>query len=323
LGFFGRSNNDPSIVLMTTEHQPVSFSISAPGVGYYSNRKVSAGNEIVVYLPDELIISSPNNGIYIHTNSSKVTVIGQSIGSGGSPSDTYIALPIKILFTNVYTYYGILAADNKTSDYSVVLVVGTANNTTIKLAVTQSATITVGSSTYTLTPQRQYIYVIDRLQTVYITSYEDLSGTKIVTNEPVSVFSGHTCLHIPNSKVDCGQLIEQIPPTTLWGKVYYTAPLVTRRSYTIKVLAAYNSTNVEINCNGSRYASKSYIINEGISITKTLLLQEYCAVYSNKEVMVVQFSHGQGDDPPALGDPMNLLPFTTQMSLASPQFVIQ
>ena len=67
----------------------------------------------------------------------------------------------------------------------------------MKLTVTQPVTIKVDDTDTILC--RQYSFVINRLQAVYTKSLNDLkSGTKIVTNNPVSVFSGHQCGNVPH-----------------------------------------------------------------------------------------------------------------------------
>jgi len=191
------------------------------------------------------------------------------------------------------------------------LIVGTENNTMMTLRVTQSVNISVGTTTTNLIPGVEYSFVINRFQTIYVRSLDDLTGTKIITDRPVSVFSGHQCANVPQHVRYCSYLVEQIPPTALWGKVYYTVPLATRRSCTIKILAAYNSTNFNIYCNNTM---EFYTINEGEAVNISLSLQEYCAIYSNKKVLVVQFSHGGNEDSDNYyGDPMmTLVPSTNQ-----------
>ena len=293
----------------------MNYSIEAPGVGYYTSGNVTSDNEVIIHLPTTLIASSHNDqdkGIHLMTSSDRVTVIGQNVA--GDSSDTFLSLPIMILCTDEYVHYGISVPTRSNLLHGYILVVGTEDNTVMKLTVTQPVTISVSNSTVNLTAGTQYLFVINRLQTVLIKSVDDLTGTKIVTDKPVSVMSGHQCGNVPLNVNGCDHLIEQVPPTTLWGRVYYTAPLATRRSYTIKVLAAYNSTVVDIYCNN---AKESYNISEGQSVSKTLSLQEYCAINCSKEVLVVQFSHGfsNDNDGDRIGDPMmTLIPATNQYS---------
>lgn len=123
---------------------------------------------------------------------------------------------------------------------SSILIIGTEYGTSVKLVVIQSVKINAFKTT--LIPGNQYSFTIDRLETVYIRSFDDLTGTKIIIDKPVSVFSGHGCGNVPWNIKYSNYLIEQIPPTALWGKVHYVAPLVNKTSYTIKILAAYNFT---------------------------------------------------------------------------------
>ena len=292
----------------------MSYSIEAPGVGYYISGSVTSDDEAMINLPTTLITSSHNDrdkGIHLMISSDRVTVIGQNFRFGSV--DTFLCLPITNLSVEEYLYYGI-SVPKSNSFNSSILVVGTENNTTMKLTVTQPVTISVSNSTVDLTAGIQYSFVINRLQTLLISSLEDLTGTKIITDKPVSVLSGHECAQVPTDVLACGHLIEQVPPTTLWGRVYYTAPLTTRRLYAIKVLAAYNSTVVDIYCNNTR---ETYNISEGETVNKTLSLQDYCAINSSKGMLVVQLSHGWVDDndEDEIGGPMmTLVPATNQYS---------
>ena len=297
---------------MTTDSQPLSYYIQAPGIGFHQNGTVTADNEAIVYFPSTAEVTShidQNKGIHLKTSSSSVTVIGQNVHAGSD--DTFLVQPIIKLSATMYVYYGITAPRTIVHNelrHSSVLLVGTENDTIMKLTVTQSVTISVGTTTTDLTPGRQYSFVINQLQTVYIESLEDLTGTKIVTSNPISVFSGHECGNVPYNIAYCGHLVEQIPPTALWGKTYYIAPLATRNSYTIKILAAHDSTKINIYC---KNLLESYTINEGEFFNKTLQLQEYCAINSNNNILVVQFAHGSNDD--GAGEPMmTLVPATNQ-----------
>ena len=281
-------------------------------MGYYYNGTVSADNEVILNLPLSIVVSSiydQNKGIYLMTSSDSVTVIGQNLRS--HTSDSYYALPI-IELGDDHIYYGISvprATVHSEAITNSILIVGTENNTMMKLMVTQYVNIVVGNTATYLVPGREYSFVINRLQTVYIESVEDLSGTKVVTSRPVSVVSGHECGNVPSDTVACSHLIEQIPPTALWGDVHYIAPLANKRSYTIKILAAYNFTIVSIYCSN---IMELYTINEGQFVNRISQSYDYCAIYSSKEVLVAQLSHGGAEDID-YGDPMmTLVPAANQ-----------
>jgi len=287
MSFFKDSANDhdlsePSILLTTTEHQVVFYSISAPGVGYNTSGNFTSGDQAIIDLPNDLMITSTeqqDKGVYIMTNSSKVTVIGENWAN-----DSYVALQNSRICFKEYVYYGILFG------FGQVLIVGTEDDTVVKLTVQpQPVNITLGdNTTVLLSPGKEHSLILDRLQTLLI---EMVTESKLVVNKPISVFSGHKCGSIPTKSGLCGQMIEQIPPTTLWGKRYYVASLGTK--YTIKVLAACNKTTVDICCNNK---VTSYMMHEGMEITDSTLTQEHCIIYSDKKILVVQYSHSYWDE---------------------------
>ena len=316
LGFFENfarqsTNDNYSIILTTSETNQVRYSMEAPSVGYYKRGTISAGDEVIFNLPSSIDVSSHDheyNGIHLTTSSNNVTVIGQSLDY--ETSDSFFALPI-IELDDVYIYYGISVprASHSLLINSSILVVGTEDGTMMNLTTTQSVNISIDNTIINVISGVQYSLVINRLQTIYIGSRDDLSGTKIVTDKPVSVFSGHECGNVPWNTMACSYLIEQIPPTAFWGKTYYTAPLVGKRSYTVKILAAYDSTTVNVYCNN---VVKVYTINEGGFFNKTLRMTDHCAIYSEKIILVVQLSHG-GSEEANHGDPMmTLVPATNQ-----------
>ena len=293
---------------MTTDAQPVSYFIEGPGLSFLRNGTITADNEATIQLPSTAVVLShveQNKGIYLNTSSDSVAVIGRNLYNGYT-AGTFLVLPIIKLSVSMYIYFGITPPQYDSNDMPqyVVLIVGTEDNTIMKLKVTQSVTISVGSTTTNLIPGNEYSFVINRLQTVSFQSEEDLSGTKIVTNKPVSVYSGHECSTLRSDGRFCDYLIEQVPPTVFWDKVHYVVPLSSRSSYIIKLVAAHDSTSINIYCNN--LLKSSYTANEGKYIDITLSLQEYCAIISNKEVLVAQFAPSyEGVD--RYGDPMMML----------------
>ena len=139
MGFFENyypyTPTNVSILLITSETQPVQYYIEAPGVGYYRNGTVSDGDEVILNLPSSIEVSSvyhQNNGIYLTTSSDKVTVIGQNLES--YTSDSFFALPL-IELGDEYVYYGISVHRVSVPSplNSSILIVGTENNTMMEV----------------------------------------------------------------------------------------------------------------------------------------------------------------------------------------------
>ena len=312
MGFF--MNYQPAesfmyISLTTAETYEVQYFVEIPSAYYYRSGFISAGNDTIVPVPRSLEATfyfDLNKGISISTNSSKVLVCGTHLSTSHFVAESYIALPI-IKLDGDYVYYAISVSNG--IRVSAILIVGTEDNTNVTFIVTQPADISFDNTITPLIAGRQYSLVMNQLQTAFIGSHDDLSGTKFSTDKPVSVLSGHECVNVPNNVSYCNYLIEQIPPVALWGKVYYTAPLVNKTSYTVKILAAHNSTNIFMYCNNR---VEFYSLNEGNFFNRTLSSQKYCAIRSNKEILIVQFSHG-GDEDNENGNPMmTLVPATNQ-----------
>ena len=298
LGYFGnakRSGSHASILFITNEMQPVSYFIDAiPGIQYNGScGSFTVNNETIINLPDDAIVESDqdNKGIRVNIQSDRATVIGQNIDPRNS--DTFLVLPVinAVNNTEEFIYYGMSVGESAASFNSKILIVGIENNTTMKVT-----TNSVHGNTY----------VINRLQSLLIESKNDLTGTKIVTNKTISLFSGHQAGSVTADTSEFDHLIEQIPSVNYWGREYYTAPLATRIKYSIKVLAAYDFTSVDVYCDGN-HVNKS-VIHEGGFVIKTFHNQEYCAIYSNNSVLVVQFSHTENNHG---GPMMALVPATT------------
>jgi len=155
----------------------------------------------------------------------------------------------------------------------------------MELAVTKQVQVNI-NGVVTLLPNTPYSFVIKRLQTVYISSPDDLTGSKIVTANPVSVFSSY--------EQDMWCSAEQIPPTALWDTVHYVSPIANVKSNTIRILAADDSTNIDIYCNNVK---ESHSIDRGGSVIKTLGSNDNCAINSDKSVLVTQIGSGEDGIP--------------------------
>ena len=300
--------------MLTNGEGLTTYSVEAPVTGYSRTGVITPDVQNVINLPNSLTGPSYNfinalndeykEGVYLQTSKDKIAVIGSF--HTGVNIESFFAIPTVDLCLYEYTYYAVSVDTNVRSDGSVVIV-GTASQTTVNISVPVTAVIKINNSAdwTSLDPNILYSYEIQRLQIVYIAALTtDLTGTKVTANKPISLFSGHECAFVPSFAHNCDNLAEQIPPTELWGTVHYFAPLQSRMSYTIKIIAAYDSTTVSINCNDNRRTC-SFNINAGENIVESFDNHEFCRLSANHKVLVSQFSHGNETD--SQGDPMMVL----------------
>ena len=315
IGFIPNDGAPPLIVMLYNGEGLAAYTIEAPVTQFSRNGAITANVQNIINLPNALTgLSSRNDnalddeykeGVYLQTSRNQIAAIGLS--NGREIFDTFFVIPTVDLCLYEYTYFAVSVTSNYNADGSIVIV-GTTDQTTVNITVPVSAVqikISNSADWGPLYANTLYSYEIQRLQIVYIAAYTtDLTGTKVTTNKPISLFSGHECSYVPSFVEYCNNLAEQIPPTELWGTVYYFAPLASRTSYIIKIIAAYNSTTVEIRCNNND-RTLSFRINAGENTIETFDNQEYCRLFASQEVLVAQFSYGYERD--SRGDPMMML----------------
>ncbi|XP_069738885.1 IgGFc-binding protein-like [Phaenicophaeus curvirostris] len=64
--------------------------------------------------------------------------------------------------------------------------------------------------------------LLEPFQALQLQSSSDLSGTRVVAQKPVAVFTGHTCV---SRLTRCDHLVEQLQPVASWGTTYLVPPL--------------------------------------------------------------------------------------------------
>lgn len=268
--------------------------VTAPGTGFTAPFTVTPGSVTTVTLPTgtlELNLSDgiENKGIHIVAGK-EVTVYG--LNRYSATTDAYLALPTDILGTSYInlgykntnivnsTQFGIVASQNATT-------------------VTITPTVTTGARAAGV----PYNIVLNQGQTYLLRNTDaapqDLSGTIITSNKPIAVFGGMQCANIPMNYYACDHIVEQLPPTTAWGKNFISVPLKTRtKGDTFRFLASANNTTVEVN--GSVVAN----LNKG-QLFETILTVS-SQIKSNNPILVAQYSNSSSFDN-VTSDPFMML----------------
>ena len=326
----------PVLWITTKESTPVSvnvFTITSllasdivtPGQITYINIPISF---IVFNSSEDSMVDSGYKGIRVKAqDNKKIVVFGQheEIAS----NDAYLALPIVSLPTGrsheyiVASIFGDTGTAVQAKD-SVALIVGTENNTEIILEPSvlishPFAPAATGGQFIPGVPVSFRTITIQSFQTFYLqVRGGDISGTRIIANKPISVFSGHECANVPLTSEPCDILIEQIPPIDTWGTKVVTIPLRTRSGDILKVFASQDSTTVnvtytDINSGMVTSDSFSFILNRngfrelgGTSLGATGAIADFALIQSNNPIAVFQFSRSFTTDNQLFSDPFML-----------------
>ena len=265
----------------------------------------------------------PPQGIHILApDSSKLTVFGSN--EEFISVDGFLALPCPQLPVQQYDYYAISVPPTTSgvplimSD-SAILIVSCNNDTRVTFTPTQTITDPQNSDS-TISAGTNTIVTLAEAQPLYIQGRSDLTGTHIVSNQPISFFSGHECAYRPPTQgAQCDHIVEQIPPTVTWGRIFLTAPSADRTTGDIfKIVASQENTEINITC-ANRAAPLEIPLMPNYTVTLeaagnswnfTAPASDYCSIEADKPILVAQI--GIGDANQAVDAYMTLVPAVSQ-----------
>ena len=229
-----------------------------------------------------------------------------------TPRSIYLALPCHDQPTEKYIYYGI--SHESDERYGLILLVGCRDNTTVTITPTETIQLPFdpqqSNSTFdTITAGTSHTVILHEMQTLIITIkstilFPDLSGTKIVSNYPLTVIGGHECAKVTVWYQDCDPIATQVPPTINWGTEFFTMPFYNRTNgYLMKIMASENNTNVSLKC--SNVVSLYNLILAGNVISHIVSSSDYCYIQCSQPCYIAELAFGgQYANGGGYGDPL-------------------
>ena len=183
-------------------------------------------------------------------------------------SDGFLALPCVPLEIETYEYYGLTYHGGGLGFLTIV-------------KCEDSTIINHGSVTTEL----------NKMGILYLEDGLDYSGTRVASNKPISFFSGQAYTYVPDDVVYCDHLIEQIPPTAVWGTNFLSASYFIRSSGELyRILTAGNSTIVTVNCNTFSQPQTFSLALAGSWTEFRTNDNTFCSIESNNPLLVMEFS---------------------------------
>ena len=296
------------LVIGTPQQNSVRFVVeSSDGVVHEGNVNSSTA---VINIPKEfqVINSSIENrhkGIHVYTlsQSDEIYVLVESFVETINHG-IFLAYPCGFEESTTFEYRIISIEGQSFNLQSEFLLVGRYNGTVIEIIPEQSVDLptdlqygTQNASepqVTTVNPGSSYHATIHQMQTLLVLSTHDLTGSKIVSNKPLTVISGHECARIPSLASGCEPFAVQIPPTADWGNRFLLAPFAGRTGAKMfKAVSSVDNVSFSYVCNNSAHIIQNHILELNTS--------EYCYLESSEPAFVVQLSVSQDVD--SRGDP--------------------
>jgi choice-of-anchor A domain-containing protein len=284
----------PELTLFITGATATTGSVQIPGLGFTTSFSVTPGQVTPVVLPPEgqLEVEEGIESKGIHVTAHEEVVV-YGLNRITYTTDAYLGLPTDILGTD-YVTLGFSNVDIVPGTQFAI--VATENNTSITITPAANAGSRSQGVPFTISLHQGQTY---QLRSTW-SAPADLSGSLISSTKPIAVFGSHQCANIPNGTTyACDHIVEQLPPTTTWGKSFVSVPLATRSGGdTFRFLASKNNTQVRINGTLVATLQRGQLHQDIISTS--------AHITSTEPILVAQYSNGSSYDG-VLSDPFMML----------------
>ena len=234
------------------------------------------------------------------------------VGYTDAPSSTYLALPCHDQPTDEYVYYGISHESKVNNVYGQILLVGCRDNTTVTITPTQNIKLPQNvqqhdSNMVNIAAGTSYTflhYILHALQTLLIgVVYLDLSGTKIVSNYPLTVIGGHECATVPVLYFYCDPIATQVPPTINWGTQFLLVPLQNlSNGQRFKLITSTKSTQINLTC--KQNTTTIVLALSGDILTNDSDHNTFCYVQCSQLCYIAELAFGRNYQDSGYGDPL-------------------
>ena len=293
-----------NVLVCTNNSSSVSFTVEYPSeqnniVHHQTSRNSPYRLKFTVFDASVSVDSGSfvdrNKGICVSTDESTELFLIVYLWLNPVAIASYLSLPYQEILTEQYEYYILSTVSSDKTKHSGFLLVGLRDNTTISIYPSIPLNITEDTQNETsnnleVLPGQSHTVILHRRQTLYIgkDGGADVTGTRIVSDKPLTVISGHEAGSVPNDGT-LEPMAQQIPPTQLWGQRFMIVPLLGHTlGQMIKVLSSADNTEVSYNC--YKFSNRTFLAAGDVH-EFFVPFDEYCYIEANSSVLIGQFPY--------------------------------
>ena len=316
IGLLRSKSSETSSKVVILALTPAQFNISSL-TGYNYTGSIPAYTPVFIDIESNFqVLNSSYNYRHLGLRITSPQLISVAVVeyANNTPRSSYLALPCHDQPTEKYIYYGISRESDERERYGLILLVGCRDNTTVTITPTETIQLPSdpqqsNSTVDTITAGTSHTVILHEMQTLIITIkstilFSDLSGTKIVSNYPLTVIGGHECTKVTVWYQDCDPIATQVPPTINWGTEFFTMPFYNRtKGYLMKIMGSENNTSVSLKC--SNIVSSYHLILAGNVISHHVQSSHYCYIQCSQPCYIAELAFGgQYANGGGYGDPL-------------------
>ena len=305
----------PPILMVTTDDSgPVSFTVFYTTLGRTLQFRTSVNNtarkgELTkIVLPHVLHLTTISRGVQLKAEEGK-NIIVYTLNEGHHSTGAYLGLPYFETATKTYEYYGVSIPSSNlkfgiNKGYMAVVILK--NNTVLSITPTVMLEGDVPGTSLRKFPRKSHKSLLcDKGQTYIVRSTEDLTGSKISSNNPITFITGVQCGSNPFEAITCDHLTEQLPPADTFGFVFFLVPPHLHQQNGYKLVASMPCTGVTLHCvnkQGQTVQWDAFKLNDGQFRQLIIDSNHYCSIEANLPLLVVQIALGHSVEATIISD---------------------
>ncbi|KAJ3598355.1 hypothetical protein NHX12_001865 [Muraenolepis orangiensis] len=225
-----------TISITIIAQQAASVKVQVPSLNFVKEDILKADQSVTIQLPIQVQLqgSMKSSNTVLLEATADVTVT--SFSNMKISADTALYFPISKWGSEYFIFTPTGTPQGQFKEFSVT---NGKNNNRVEMSL--KGDVVYGGQSYAA--GQQLVVDLKPYESLQLQSSQDLTGSRIVSQQPVGVLSGHTCNFLFG---DCNHVYEQLLPVSSWGSKFIVPSLNLQRRYDSIFIQASQPTQVTI-----------------------------------------------------------------------------
>lgn len=244
---------------------------------FQQDKTLRLGETFTVSVPPNCELSTGQKDLCSIIVHASADVVITAFNSKFRTADTSVVYPTTEWGTE---YYVLTPANLNNKEFSV-----TNGNNISKVTVFVQGPFNFKGTTYKKGSKLEII--LKPYESVLFKSNNDLTNTRVTSQQPVAVFTGHACTRALYSY--CNHVYEQLLPVNKWGSTFVVPPVPLQTRYDIVYVTASQPTKINVKSD-----KNPYVLNLAAGTSKQLHTTQSSPLYLQADhgIQVLMFFGG-------------------------------